>query len=94
MVIFIVWIAIILLQQQKKIQCHKRVCGNKVFCIVVMPSEDTKMLELNQNQKSDKALFIILAYLECMIEKIDGCKNNPAKSSFIELIKCKFGHDD
>ena len=79
---------------KKNLQCHKRVCGNKVFCIVVMPSEDTKMLELNQNQKSDKALFIIFAYLECIIEKIDGCKNNPAKSSFIELIKCKFGHDN
>ena len=42
-----------------------------------MPSEDTKILELNQYRKSDKAPFVIYADLECMIEKIDGCKNNP-----------------
>ena len=46
-----------------------------------MPSEDTKILEFNQYQKSDKAPFIIYAYLECLIEKIDGCRNNPEKSS-------------
>ena len=42
-----------------------------------MPSEDTKILEFNQYKKSEKALFIIYADLECIIEKIDGCKNNP-----------------
>ena len=47
------------------------------FRNVIMSSEDTEMLELNQNQKSDKAPFIIRADLECIIEKIDGCKNNP-----------------
>ena len=41
-----------------------------------MLSEDTKILEFNQNQKSDKALFIIYADLGCIIEKIDGCNNN------------------
>ena len=46
-----------------------------------MPSENTKMLEFNQYQKSDKAPFIIYADLECIIEKIDGCKNNPENSS-------------
>ena len=45
-----------------------------------MPSEDTKILEFNQNQKSDKAPFIIYADLECLIEKIDGCKNNSENS--------------
>ena len=42
-----------------------------------MPSGDTKILEFNQYQKSDKAPFIIYADLECIIEKTDGCKNNP-----------------
>ena len=41
-----------------------------------MPSEDTKILEFNQNQKSDKAQFIIYADLECLIEKFGGYKNN------------------
>ena len=46
-----------------------------------MPSEGTKILEFNQYQKYDKAPFIIYADLECGIEKIDGCKNNPENSS-------------
>ena len=46
-----------------------------------MPSEDTKMLELSQYQKPDKAPFIIYADLDCMLEKIDGWKNNPKNSS-------------
>ena len=46
-----------------------------------MPSEETKILEFNQNQKSDKAPFIIYADLEFLIEKIDGCKNNPENLS-------------
>ena len=45
-----------------------------------MPSEDTKILEFNQYQKSDTAPFIIYAYLECLLEKIYGRKNNPKKS--------------
>ena len=46
-----------------------------------MSSEDNKILELNQYYKFDKAPFIIYTDLECLIEKIDGCKNNPEKSS-------------
>ena len=46
-----------------------------------MPSEDTKMLELSQYQKSDKGPFIIYADLDCILEKIDGWKNNPKNSS-------------
>ena len=55
----------------------KKVCENKDFCDVIMPSEDTKILEFSQYQNSDKAPFIIYADLECITEKIDGCKNNP-----------------
>ena len=46
-----------------------------------MPYEDTKTLEFNQYQKSHKAPFIIYADLECLIEKIQGYKNNPENSS-------------
>ena len=46
-----------------------------------MPSEDTKILEFNKNKKSDKASFIIYADLECIIKKIDGCKNSPENPS-------------
>ena len=56
-------------------------CENKDFCNVIMPSEDTKILEFNQHQKSDKVLFVIYAELACLIEKNDGCKKNPENSS-------------
>ena len=46
-----------------------------------MSSEDIKILEFNQCQKSDKTRFISYADLECITEKIDGCKNNPENSS-------------
>ena len=38
--------------------------------------EYTKILEINQHQKSDKAPFIIYTDLECLTKKIDECKNN------------------
>ena len=46
-----------------------------------------KILGFNQFQKSDKATFLIYADLECIIEKIDGCKNNPENSSTTKVSK-------
>ena len=43
--------------------------------------ESHKILEFNEYQKSDKALFITYADLRWLIEKIDGCKNNPKNLS-------------
>ena len=64
-----------------KLESHNKVCENKDFCNVIMPFEDTKKLEFKQYQKSDKASLIIYADLQCMTEKIDGCKNNPENLS-------------
>ena len=66
---------------EKKLESHEEECENKDFCNVIIPSEYTKILEFNQYQKSDKAPFILYADLECITEKIDGCKNNPENSS-------------
>ena len=46
-----------------------------------MSSADTKILQFIQYQESGKVPFIIDADLECIIEKIDGFKNNPENSS-------------
>ena len=81
-VIFIVWIVFILpFTTEKNLELHKNVCENKDFYNVIMFYEDTKILEINQNQKSDKVPFAIFAYFESIIEKIDGCKNNLENSS-------------
>ena len=52
-----------------------------------MPSENNKMLEFNHYLKFDKAPFIIYADLESLIEKIDGCKKNPGKSSTTKVVE-------
>ena len=50
-----------------------------------MLPENTKIFEFNQYQKSDKASFVGYADLEYLIEKTDGCKNNPENSSATKL---------
>ena len=65
--------------------CIKKVCENKDFCHVILPFEETRKLEFNQYQKTDKAPFIIYADLECIIEKTDRCKNNPENSSITKV---------
>ena len=42
-----------------------------------MPSDDTKILDFNQYQKSDKAPFILYVDLECIIEKLMNVKIIP-----------------
>ena len=49
MMIFIVWIVFIPLVQKTNFNHLKEVCQNKDFCNVIMPSEDTKILEFNQH---------------------------------------------
>ena len=65
---------------ENKHESQKTLCENKNFRNIVMPSKGTKTLEFNQYQKSNKATFIIDPDLECLIEKIDGCKDNPENS--------------
>ena len=45
-----------------------------------MPDENNKILKYNPGEKSLKHPFIIYADLECLLEKIDTCHNNPEKS--------------
>ena len=66
---------------KKHIWIILKICEYKDFCSIVIPSEDTTMLEFNQYQKSIKATFIIYADCEYLIEKFDGCKNNLESTS-------------
>ena len=54
---------------ENKCESHKKLCENKDFRKIVMPSEDNKILEFNQYQKSDKAPFVIYADLEMFNRK-------------------------
>ena len=64
-----------------------KVHENKDLCNIIIPSEDTKILEFNQNQKSGKTPFIFYANLECLIGKIYRCKNNLESVSTTKLIE-------
>ena len=67
--IFILWIVFISLEQNDKLEFYEKVWENKDFCGVVMPSEDTKMLEFDQYQKSDKTPCIFMQILNLWIKK-------------------------
>ena len=62
---------------KNKLDSHKKVCKNKDFCDVAMHSQDTKILEFSQYQKSDKTTFIILKDLEFLIKESMDVKINP-----------------
>ena len=66
---------------KNKLESHEKVCDNKDFAIFWYLLKTLKLnLEFNQYGKSDKAPFIAVADLECVTEKIDGCKNNPQQN--------------
>ena len=58
---------------------HKNLCKNIDYCYVEMPKEDKKILKYNYGEKSLKIPFIINANMECLLERIDTCHNNPTK---------------
>ena len=60
-----------------KLEAHKKICENYNYCHVEMPNEDNKIIKYNQGEKSIKLPFIIYADLECLLEKISTCHNNP-----------------
>ena len=52
-----------------------------------MPKEDNKILKYNHGEKSMKISFIINADMDCLLEKIDTCHNNPKTSSTTKITK-------
>ena len=52
-----------------------------------MPAEYNKTLKYNEGEKSMRPPFIIIADLECLLEKMNTCHNNPEKSSTTKINK-------
>ena len=65
---------------EKKLKKHESVCNDHEFCCVEMPDEGNKILKYNYGEKSLKGPFMIYADLECLLEKMHSCQNNPEKS--------------
>ena len=64
---------------KEKLEKHKNVCNNQDYCYVKMPNKDEKILKYKTGEKSLKVPFVIYADLECLLEKIDSCQNDPEK---------------
>ena len=64
---------------KSKLKKHERVCNDHDY-YVEMPNEDNKTLKYSHGEKSLKAPFIIYVDLECLLEKMHSCQNNPEKS--------------
>ena len=72
---------------KNKLEEHKQISENNKYCQVEMPNEDNKIIKYNQGEKSIKSPFIIYADLECLLEKMSTCYNNPKESSTTEINK-------
>ena len=72
---------------KNKPEAHKKICENHDYCHVEMPNEDNKIIKYNQGEKSTKSSFLIYADIECLLEKISTCNNNPEESSTTERNK-------
>ena len=72
---------------KNKLEAHKKICENNKYCHVEMPTKDNNIIKHNQGEKSIKLPFIIYADLECLLEKMSTCQNNPNESSTTEINK-------
>ena len=68
-------------RKENKLKKHEKIRNNHDYCYVEVTSEDNKILKYNREKKSIKPPFIIYAELECLLEKMHSCQNNPEKSS-------------
>ena len=72
---------------ENKLKKHRNVCENHDYCYVEMPKKDSKTLKYNHGEKSMKVPFIIYPDLECWLEKMNTCHNNPKKSLTTKINK-------
>ena len=64
---------------KNKLEKHEKVCNDHDYCYVEMPNDNNKILKYNHGEKSMRAPFVIYADLECLVEKMHSCQNNPEK---------------
>ena len=52
-----------------------------------MPPKDNNIIKYNQGEKSIKLQFVVYADLECLLDKMSTCQNNPYEWSTTEINK-------
>ena len=58
---------------EKKLYRHEKVCKNKDFSGIALPTQKNKIIKFNQYTKSDKPPCTVYADLGSLIRKIDNC---------------------
>ena len=72
---------------KNKLESHKKICENHGYCRVELPTKDDNIIKYNHGEKSMKLPFVIYADLECLLEKMSICENNPNESSTTKINK-------
>ena len=75
---------------KEKLKKHERVCNDHDHCYLEMPNEENKILKYNYGEESLKVPAIIYADLDCLLEKMHSCQNNPEKSYTEKKISIHF----
>ena len=72
---------------KNKLEAHKKICVNHDYCHVEMPTKNNNIIKYNHGEKSMKLPFVIYADLECLLEKMSTCINNPNESYSTKINK-------
>ena len=78
-----------LYRTKNKLEAHKKICEKNKYCYVFLhkDNKDNNIIKYNQGEESIKLPFVDYADLECLLEKMDTCYNNPNESSTTEINK-------
>ena len=74
---------------ENKLEAHKKTCENHDYCHVEMPTKNNNTIKYDHGEKSMKLPFLIYTDLECLLEKMSTCINNPNESSTTKINKHK-----
>ena len=66
---------------ENKLEAQTKICENHDYCHVEMPTKNNNIIKYNHGEKSIKLPFVIYADLECLLEKMSTCINNPKSST-------------
>ena len=72
---------------KNKLTALKKICENRDYCHVEMPTKDNNSIRYNHGEKSIQLPFVVYADLECLLEKMSTCYNNPEESSTTKINK-------
>ena len=73
--------------RENALKKYENVCKDHDYCYVEMPDKDNNILKYNPGEKCMKVSFVIYVDLECLLENISFCYNDPNKSSTTKINK-------